>query len=423
MSQSFKRHISLLIYIIAGESIFLLPFVLARIFRPTLLKVFSVTNTELGAAQSIYGIIAVVAYFFGGMITDRFSPRKLMTIALILTGIIGFYLLAFPGYFELNIIYGLWGITTILLFWSPLIKSTRVWTNSNRQGLAFGLLDGGRGLIAALIGVAGIWLFESYFPESNDISAEERKKAFSTVIILFSTMTIAAGVLVWFGSSRVKIENPTKLKSGRIGQIVKMPTVWLQAIIIICAYCGYKVTDDVTLYAKEGLGYNEMQATKTGQIYLWARPLVAVLAGFLADKLRRVRIINISFILIIIGCVFLSLNLKEVYSYVQFLFIVVAISTGVFALRSVYFAIMPEASIPIQYTGLAVGIVSTLGYLPDVFMGPLMGYFLDNYPGVNGHRYIFMFVGCMSFLGLLASMAFSKFTKIKFKNSQVSKSS
>ena len=50
----------------AGESVFLLPFVLARVFRPTFLDVFEITNLELGVAFSVYGIVAMVAYFAGG---------------------------------------------------------------------------------------------------------------------------------------------------------------------------------------------------------------------------------------------------------------------------------------------------------------------------------------------------------------------
>ena len=38
----------LLLLILAGEAVFILPFVLPRVFRPTVLDVFGVDNTELG---------------------------------------------------------------------------------------------------------------------------------------------------------------------------------------------------------------------------------------------------------------------------------------------------------------------------------------------------------------------------------------
>lgn len=77
-----KRVSTLIALILAGEAVFFLPFVLARIFRPTLLAVFEITNTELGTYFSTYGIVAMVCYIFGGTLADRFSARNLMPIAL-----------------------------------------------------------------------------------------------------------------------------------------------------------------------------------------------------------------------------------------------------------------------------------------------------------------------------------------------------
>ena len=73
-----RRGLILLALIAAGEAVFFLPFVLARVFRPTLLDVFGITNLELGTAFSLYGVVAMVAYFAGGPLADRFSARTWM---------------------------------------------------------------------------------------------------------------------------------------------------------------------------------------------------------------------------------------------------------------------------------------------------------------------------------------------------------
>ena len=36
--------------------------------------------------------------------------------------------------------------------WSPLIKATRIWGANSTQIKAFGLLEGGRGIVGAMIG-------------------------------------------------------------------------------------------------------------------------------------------------------------------------------------------------------------------------------------------------------------------------------
>ena len=74
-----RNKVALLTIILAGEAIFFLPFVLARIFRPTLLNVFEITNLELGVAFSVYGIVAMASYFFGVSLREglkMFSSMK-----------------------------------------------------------------------------------------------------------------------------------------------------------------------------------------------------------------------------------------------------------------------------------------------------------------------------------------------------------
>src|SRR6056297_1979366 len=145
--------------IIAGEVVFFLPFVLPRVFRPTLLDVFEITNFELGIAFSIYGVVAMIAYAPSGPLADRFLPRTLMAIALAGTSLGGFIATTLPSLDGLKALYGFWGLTTILLFWAPLIRATRHWGGQELPGRAFGLLDGGRGLIAALIASLSVYLF------------------------------------------------------------------------------------------------------------------------------------------------------------------------------------------------------------------------------------------------------------------------
>ena len=71
--------------VVAGEMIFGLPFNIPRYFRPTLLEAFDFTNTQLGDVFAAYGVMAMLAYFPGGVLADRFSTRVLMTTSLIAT--------------------------------------------------------------------------------------------------------------------------------------------------------------------------------------------------------------------------------------------------------------------------------------------------------------------------------------------------
>ena len=65
----------------------MLPYVLARVFRPTFLDVFRLTNFELGSLFSVYGIVALLSYLYGGVLADKFLPRKLIALSLFSTSL------------------------------------------------------------------------------------------------------------------------------------------------------------------------------------------------------------------------------------------------------------------------------------------------------------------------------------------------
>ncbi|GAA4822130.1 hypothetical protein GCM10023331_03070 [Algivirga pacifica] len=133
----------MLLLIMTGEGIFFLPFVMVRIFRSTILDLFQLSNFQLGTAFSIYGVTAMLSYFFGGLLADRYAPRRLISIALIMTAVGGIVMSYYPSFQVICLVYGFWGITTILLFWAALIRATRQWGDTDAQGKAFGFLDGG----------------------------------------------------------------------------------------------------------------------------------------------------------------------------------------------------------------------------------------------------------------------------------------
>ncbi|MDV6032482.1 MAG: MFS transporter [Phycisphaera sp. RhM] len=413
----------MLALVIAGEAVFFLPFVLPRIFRPTLLDVFGISNLQLGMAFSIYGVVAMLAYFPGGPIADRFDARKLMAIALVATSAGGLMMAGIPSLSVVKSLYGFWGLTTILLFWSPLIRATRQWgaggwsadgsPSRALPGRAFGILDGGRGLIAALIASVSVWLYAALIPADVQLATlSERSDAFGNVVLLFAAVTFLSAVLVWFALPRKQTRTFEATSPSRgdadagIGAVLRMPAVWLQAIIVVCAYVAYKGLDDVSLYAKEVLLFDEVQAATIGTVSMWMRPPAAVLAGLIADRFGVSKSTLVCFAAIAVGTGLLAAGLLPPGAMVLFFATLVTTSAAVFALRGLYFALMEEGRVPMGRTGTAVGIVSVIGYTPDVFMGPLMGWLLDRSPGEMGHRHLFAAVTSFAITGLIATVVF-----------------
>ncbi|MEL6391092.1 MAG: MFS transporter, partial [Bacteroidota bacterium] len=187
-------------------------------------------------------------------------------------------------------------------FWAALIKATRVWGGAIFSGRAFGLLDGGRGMYAALIGMIGVALFASTVSGEGRIErTDELVEAFRVVILAATVFTIGIGIIVGFGLKSPQGQKGAGIVWSDVKSILRLPTVWLQSIIIICAYVGYKCSDDFSLYANEVMLFDDVDSAKMSTLSYWIRPIGAISAGFLADRFTSVNMIIISFATMFIG--------------------------------------------------------------------------------------------------------------------------
>ena len=403
--------LSITLLILSGELIFLLPYVLARVFRPTFLEVFNLTNLQLGGLFSIYGTVAILSYVYGGVLSDKFKPKILIALSLFFTALGGLLLATYPSYFMLQLLWGYWGFTTVFLFWGAMIKATRVWGGSKNQGEAFGLLDGGRGLVAASMGTLGVLIFSLFL--TNDIelaSLPERKNAFRYVILFSSFIVFLTGILViiLMKSSQEGVTNRNASLIPNIKSILKIQSVWLIMFIIIAAYVGYKVTDIYSLYASDVMNFNNLEAANIGSLQMYLRPLVCLLIALFANNKSYIHLIIIGFIIMLIGALIFSFGIVQVDMNYVFFFSLIVVATGTYAIRALYFSLMQEGRIPLVLTGTAVGVISVVGYTPDIFASPVIGYLLDTYPGIVGHQYVFSMLVVFSILGLWASIKFAK---------------
>lgn len=415
MKQKIPWHF-LLLLILAGESVFIIPFVLPRVFRPTVLDAFNLDNTQLGICFSVYGIVALLSYLFGGPIADKFAPRKLIAVALWMTALGGIVYAQFPSYGTLKMLYGYWGFTTIFLFWAPMIKAARVWGGKTSQGKAFGFLDGGRGLVGALFGSMGVLIFSLFITaEIAEATVSESREAFRYVIWVSSGIVVVVGILVWFFMKLdEKLEQEIildKISISQIKEVLHLPSVWLLMIIILCAYVGYKITDVFSLYAQDVMLYDQVQSAKVGTFLLFVRPVVGVVIGILADRSQTTLWLLISFVISFFGGLLFATGIISAGATSLFFLSILVVSTGIYATRSLYFAVMERGQIPLVLTGTAVGLISLIGYTPDIFAGPAMGFLLDSSPGETGHQHVFWMLAIFSFIGGLAAWFYYRLYK------------
>ncbi len=392
--------------VLAGEAVFLLPFVLPRLFRPTMMKSWGISNLDFGLAFSCYGIVAIMAYGVGGPLSDRFPPRWLMCLALIATASGGFALLGTPSRSVLFCVYAYFGITTILLFWSAMLKVTHTLGGSRRQSTAFGLLDAGRGLFAALIATTLTFLFGELLPSEQDASPEQLASALRMIIVVTMGLIIATAIvfpiaLSQLGTQQGSGRNPFPTRAD-LTQLLRRPSIWLHGIVVLCAYCGYKSIDNYGIFSVDVYKTSDLAASQLTTLTIWTRPVAAIGAGLVADRFGHFRSMTVLFILASLGnAMFAALGPNQL-PWLALMMAIVCTAATFYGLRGIYFGVFDDLHIPPTLLGTAAGFVSLLGFLPDVFLGPVTGYLIDEHPGHEGHQYVFILISCVSLVGLLA---------------------
>ena len=413
MLQNQKKVSSMFALVIAGEAIFLLPFILMRVFKPIIREAFLISDAQIGEAQALYGITAMLSYFFGGFIADKWEPKKLLSLSLFLTAIGGFWMTMIPSIFTLKILYSFWGVSTILLFWASLIKATRQWGNENNQGLSFGLLDGGRGLFAASIALFGASILTYFFPQKGiEITFDNKVETLQYIIGTITFIVFLVSLLVW----KALPKEPIKFETGKEFQfnfkkaftLMKQKKVIFHSIIIFCAYCSYKLTGVFGTYAKDVWKYSLEEATYFAVLIQYVRPIAAITIGWVADKFIPSKLIVPSFSILILASAILGFgffNDQPMFlSFTVFIFM----ALGTYSLRGLYFAIIEETKTPIQITGTLVGIISVVGFTPDIFMSLFIGYMLGENPTLIEYQHLFTTFTIIPIVGLIAALGFRK---------------
>ena len=171
----------------------------------------------------------------------------------------------------------------------------------------------------------------------------------------------------------------------------------------MAAYSGYWGTIFFTPYATEVFDLGDVGggAVSTGKY--WIAPFAAIAAGLFADKIGPAKAVLGFFVAMTSSFLVFGL-IPGGPNLVLLLIVNGALLAGVvFALRGTYFSLLEQSGISTTVTGTATGIVSVIGYTPDIFMPTLGGMILDAYPGAVGYQYLFLLVSALCFLGLVAA--------------------
>jgi len=399
-----RRYLQLAVIIVAAGAMYPLLY-LRQNFEVSILESFSITLTQLSQCYAMLGVIFVVTYLPSGWLADRVSPRLLVTFSLTATGLLGLWFSSIPSFEELQLIFIGWGIATGLTFWSAHIKMVAILAQKHEQSRFFGLLDGGRGLFEALLATIAV----AWFAYSIDTPGSGTDRALTEVIYLYVGVLLILAPIVYFAleddHSSSQLEQKESSDNSFFEDLIIIGSrkeIWLSAVIIICGYQLFWATYSFSGYLQNIFGMSAVAVGSITVAKLWMRPIGAAGAGFIGDYLDRQHVITVLMALASI-CLAAMAFLPASAASGLLLTVVLLIGLLTYAVRGIYWATLDSCHVPNRIKGLAIGLISLIGYSPDIYLPLINAALLEAYPGRTGYVIYFVGISAMGVIGVICA--------------------
>ena len=403
-----KNMLRLILISIAGTMIYGLPY-FRSYYYDAYLQTYGLTNSQMGLCGSIFGIMGACSYLFGGVVAEMFSARKLMTISMILTGLCGLLHLFHPSYLMLVGIYFLWGFTSLFAFWPALLKVLRSLANEDEQSKAYGFMDATRGITNAVQLAVTLAIFNALSKKASDLAG------LNGVVIFYSAVCIVMGIGLYFVLDEKKLqtgsdgaEDESKFSFAIVKQVLKMPVVWLLSLVVCCSYTMPILFYYFTPYATANLGMTAAAGAMVTMLAQYVRPVACVVGGVAADKIGRANVMYGTMGIMLVST--LVLIFARSMTNAVFIGICACIYFGMYGAYSLVFSMFDECGIPKYMSGTAIGLICTIGYMPEFFCPLLAGKVLDTY-GNAGYHILFIFLAVMMVIGLILLTFYKRLVK------------
>lgn len=398
------RYLKLAVLVIVAGNIYPLIY-LRQNFEVSILESFGITAQQLGQNYAMLGLLYMLTYLPSGWLADRIAPRILMSFSLLSAGLLGVWFSTLPSFFATQIIFAGWGIAAGLTFWAALIKATTLLAKPDEQGRFFGILDGGRGLVEAVLATIAIALFAYYSQTLGQDTPQALQKVIWLYVVMMLVLAPIAYVALGDGKSsdsapKMQVSSDNVIADLRL--IASKPQLWLCAVCILTGYQLFWATYSFSAYMQNHFGMTAVAVGTITVAKLWMRPIGAAAAGFAGDFLNREKVLM--YLLLASSAALACLTVLPTNSGTAILLtIVLFVGLPTYAVRGIFWSTLESCDISNHVKGLAIGVISLIGYSPDLYLPLLSGYLLTAYPEKTGYVIYFSLIAAMGVLGALAA--------------------
>jgi len=411
MNSHLKRYFQFFLVVLAAGSIYPLIY-LRGAYQETILEVFGITLSQLNGIYTALGLAFVIGYFPSGWLADKFSAKKLIFISLLACGLAGLWFAQIPSYNMVVVIFVIWGIFSVFTFWSSHMKIVKMLAKKEEEGRFFGILDGGRGLVEAVLATVALFIFTSVVGDgSSDMLALQ------SVIYMYSFIMIVVAFLILFfvkedahASEATKVEkkakaDPIKLNAETFKKFLGNKYVWLLGGIIFFSYSLVWTMWYQGGFLQSVVNIDAVRVAQVMVVAMWMRPVGGILGGFLGDKVGKSNTLAASLAIGAIGLVALAVVPTAAPDFF-FEALVVIVHLMIYSIRGLYWSLLGDCKIDESVLGLSIGFVSLLGYIPD-FLSPVIStWMLSGFGDVRGQNAFFIFNAGMGVLGIITIFIF-----------------
>lgn len=396
-----KKYVIIAALGLAAGAVFYLPYIKYILYDAQLVTM-GISNKQSGYLLTVYSIANMFLLIPGGFLADKVSTRKSIVYSCLGTGVLGFvYLFNMRSLPIALFVWGAMAVSTGFVLWAALYRTVRMLGNEDEQGFLYGVYYACNGLACAIINFAGVWIYGTGATMENGYF---RATLFGAII------PIAVGIALFFllkdVDQTIQIDDgEPKFSMGDVKELAKNKIVWYISIVMLIGYGFYSSTAYFTPYLTEVMGISVTDSGFLSAVRTYLLLLLTPLGGWIADRVfhSTSRWLTVGFLVLaaLFGAVMIlpsdiSATFASIYTLIPSAFVMM--TYGLIA------SLIPEVKIKKALTGTAVGIVSTVGYLPDAFYSVMFGSWLDRH-GTAGYNYIFGFLAASGVVAALLCIA------------------
>ena len=415
-NNNLRRYFQFFLIVLAAGVIY--PVIYLRTnYQVTLLEVFNLSQGQLNNFYSMLGMAYVIGYIPSGFLADRVSAKWLIAISLLGVSACGFWFAQVPGVAAVNAIFFMWGIFSVLTFWSSHLKIVKMLAKSNEEGRFFGILDGGRGVVEAVMASIGLAVFAAILGSSELLP--DKQSAMTAVIYLYSAIVLVAAILIMIfvdsdkklrelaGNSGERSE-ADKFHFKDIGKLLKNKYLYLMGGVIFMGYAVFWTVYYIGGFLQTNKGMDAVTVGTITVIILWMRPVGGFLGGFLADKIGRPKTnagALIGAALMLVAVAVLPVSGFGVAA------MVVVLGIFLYVIRGTYWSLLGTSGIAPVLMGTAIGLISFIGYLPDIILPQMNTFLWNTFGDMGGYVAYFIVSAVFGILGVVILSVYAKLNK------------